>query len=147
LIESEITVEDIVNTLAQNGLDTFESAYGEEWRNWVVKQIRRAEARIISKMGQEFDPPPPESQRVNWVLYNTAVEAQVAVKIVDQLLSRESAGAGVTLMGGFEVDVRAISANLKAVRMNIARDIKDLVDLLKKTDNPQMHTFNVKRTI
>ncbi|DBA34788.1 TPA_asm: hypothetical protein vir520_00063 [Caudoviricetes sp. vir520] len=146
-LESEVTPTDVVNELAQHGLSTFSNAYGDEWRDWVVQMIREAEADVVNKIGKEFYAPPPESRRVNWTLYNKAVRNMAAMVIIGQFKRRESKSTGFSIVGGYEIDVRAVASNMKSALMEISRTVNDIVGRLTATENPQFHPFYVERTL
>jgi hypothetical protein len=109
--------------------------------------IRESEAEIINKIGKEFYPPPPEPRRVNWTLYNKAVRNMAAMQIIGQLKRRSSKSTGYSIVGGFEVDVRAVASNMKSALMEISRIVNDIVGRLTATENPQFHVFYEERTL
>ena len=146
-VESEVTPTDVVNELAQYSLSTFENAYGDEWRDWVVQMIRESEAEIINKIGKEFYAPPPESRRVNWVLYNKAVRNMAAMQIIGQVKRRASKSTGYSIVGGYEIDVRAVASNMKSALMELTRTVNDIVNRLTATENPQFHPFYIEREL
>lgn len=146
-VESEVTPTDVVNELAQNGLPTFENAYGDEWRDWVTKMIRESEADVVDKIGKEFYAPPPDSRRVHWYLYNKAVRQMAAMQIIGQFKRRESKSTGFGIAGGYTVDVRAVASNMKSALMELTRSVNDIVSRLTTVENPQFHVFYNEVTI
>lgn len=112
-------------------------------------QIRDAEGDVYNQIGKDYNPPISGSprERANWSMYCRTVRLKAASMVLGQRKAREALVTGYRIEGAYEIDVRAIASNMKAVKLEMDREVKFLIERLKKTDSPQFRAAIFERIL